>query len=280
MGYTGSSLDVPRNYAEAKRWFDGRRDKHRNFRNLEGTQETSVRCYEQEGTSTEYAIRLYATDIITYHEDGRVWLDNYDSNTTNDRRDRAGMPVIRSAQSTVGRSKAERLVVKERWAFYGGPVGGMPADSDLALDSTGTAMFDPESTEGVYVLDETAAKERRALVKWFRKDAVPLIVAKSALGDHSFINWAFTAEALRELQLVATQYGLISGAFAKHLDAFIKGRSAFVGFKRTDGLGPTVTEDALRIRLSELAPAKNMGEEGLWNLVQVKTVDLAEVLGV
>jgi len=64
------------------------------------------------------------------------------------------------------------------------------------------------------------------------------------------------------------------------LDAFIKGRSAFVGFKRTDGLGPTVTEDALRIRLSELAPAKNMGEEGLWNLVQVKTVDLAEVLGV
>ena len=134
---------MPKNWLAAHDYFTGRRDKHKLYRKLAVNTEVRAR-FMRDFDLPSYGVWLYNTAIITYLPDGSLELDCYESNTTNLRRDDAGMPTIRSAAS-MGVPRPKFLEHDRRWDF------GRTRFTDMAdMYPRGLPPFDLEiDAEGV-----------------------------------------------------------------------------------------------------------------------------------
>lgn len=268
MGFT-SSMDLPKNYEQARQFFEGRRDKANHHR----TVGNNTQVWELAGQGEPcYSIKLHQTHIIIYYPDGRVELDNYDSPVTNDRRHNAGKPTIHGITGLAS-GKVNRLLVDRRWvvrnAHYDLPYG-LPADMALMLNPDGSVRDLEHIKEYVWTPRVEDQRQRKALIRWARKTIKPVVESMQALEAFSrgIAGWAFAAADLEVLRDDGTE-GAIAEFIDKHLE--VETRWAFV---------PDPAE-ALETALRDLTPSAQLnrwrGDE-LWDKVSVRTIDLPKYL--
>lgn len=200
MGFT-SSMDLPADYEEAKRFFEGRRKKKLNYRNIGNN--TQV-CELVGSDDPCYSIKLRQTHIITYYPDGRVELDNYDSGVTNDRRCNAGKPTIHGITGMAS-GKVNRVLEQRRWvvrnAHHDLPYG-LPADMALTLNPDGSVYKLENIEEYLWVPRVEDQKQRKALLRWARGTVKPVVESMQALEafPNGVPSWVINAADLEELR--------------------------------------------------------------------------------
>ena len=266
---------MPKNWLAAHDYFSNRRDKHKLYRRLAVNTEVRAR-FMRDFDLPAYEVWLYSTPIITYLPDGGIELDCYESNTTNSRREDAGMPTIRSAAS-MGVPRPKFLEHGMRWDFgrtrftdmaemY--PRGLPPFD--LKIDAEGVVTHlrgEPieRFTEGVRVAIPEAQKERRRLVGQARKLLKPWCVLMEATTGVTGV-WDFEVWDLPKLDGLAESCELDnSGALAEVLnDHWTQGT-------RWNSVPPVA---ALERELTQFLPAQSEACKTLWRWQQVRPTDL------
>lgn len=273
-----TSQVIPRNYREARDFFEARRHKHNNYRRLP-CGNTEVTLYGWVGEDPIYSIKLYATDIIIYYPDGSVKLDAYDSVTTNSRRIDAGAPVIRGAKA-MGVPKADRLDHETRWDITCGLYPyGIPA-VEIVLDPQGRVSLidgvpEAEYTEHVVVPDVEAQKQRRRVLRRTRQLLTPWAQAIETIhGNAREVSgiWSFDGMDL-EMWLEAIDKGKYESEDAA-IERFVQ--QYWTGAYRWDAKPPLKALDG---ELTKLQPGKNKLDRQLWDTVEVHPSKLPELLG-
>ena len=274
FGVPSHCPDMPGNYSQARDFFEARRAKTNDYRTIPGFRNTEVRIIERPAAGAPaYAVKLYATDIIIYYPDGRVFLDAYDSATTNMRRNDAGMPEIRTA-SAMGIPKKDYLEWNARWDLrsqkypYGLPACDLllgPHGDVEEIDGKPAADF----LEGVRVPKPDAQKLRRSLVRRVRKLLVPYCQALDAMGG-DVINFDFDLSDCEEL--LSWAYDGVDKA--QLVVDFVE---AHQDWYRFNCLGSTMKN--LQRALGRLQPGQNKHDRDLWDWEMVRPEDLAKVIG-
>lgn len=272
---------IPRNYAEAKRFFEDRRFKYRNFRTVANN--TDVVELYGEGPNA-YGIKLHNTIIITYYHGGEVAMDNYDSYTTNSRRTDAGKPVIRSA-SSMGVPKDKRLLMNRRWDVGHRADGvdlpyGLPADRPLLFDSTGSIVGAAELTEEIWVPRVEDQRERKALLRWTRKHLLSVVHSMEQLDAFppGLAEWGCNASDLAGLKAKweeAKCVGQRSVVLANFIDRELEITPMAHGipFHVAYSLGQRLKALTPSAALSSRTPFSNPPAE-LWDQKTVRCADL------
>lgn len=252
-------FDLPRNYQEAKAFFEARRFKGRDWRRTKKNA-TEVRRIGRTVGEPAYAIQLYATDIIIYYPDGRVFLDAYQSNTTNDRRWEAGFPAIRSAKS-MGAPKADRIEDQQRWDIretgrftYGLPAADILLDPHGRVEELGGVPID-QVTEHVLVPVKIEQKKRRRVVKRVRELLGPQCQMLDAM-DAVTREFYFDAEDAEELVTAVDDGGDQSALVA----AFMERHTRDPALTTTTGMSCC----ELEATLNRLLPSNCKDDLDLW----------------
>jgi len=272
-----TSQIVPRNWLEAHDFFEARRFKNNDYRNLP-CRNTSVYHRGYRDGEPVYAIQLYATDIITYYPDDTVELDAYDSATTNSRRDDAGAPRIRSATAMgMGMTKAQsdRMEYDKRWDVWDKRFPyGVPA-VDMKLDAQGhVTHLDrrpvEEFREHVMVPIPEAQKARRKVLRRTRNYLRDWCHAVAEMNPDEGGYWEFD-----EMDMESWLAAIDKGEYATEADAV----AAFVDNHWCGGCPMLNSPDkALEAQLKVFAPAADKRDRSMWKAVPVHPSQLGEYL--
>ena len=265
--------EMPRSYAEAKRFYEGRRRQHDTFRSLRNN--TEVRIINRLGEPA-YAVKLHATDIIIYYPDGRVFLDSYDSKITNSRRDDAAVPTIRSA-SAMGIPKRDRLEYEYRWDIrqtgkfpYGLPALDLLLGPDGFVEEIDGKPID-QFVEHVRVpIPEAQARQKKVLGR-ARQILTPWCRAQDAMDApvHAFECDFSDFDAL----VSDVDSGMDADArVAEFIQQFAYTMDVWALRKSHQ------TMDFLRAAIAKEQPANQKHDRTLWKWAPVRPADLAEVL--
>ena len=271
---------VPRDWHEAHSFFTARKYKTRDYRALECVG-TEVHRLGDDVDRPVYSVRLYYTDIITYYPNGDVDLHPYVSDTTNRRREEAGMPTIRSATAIgVSKGKANRLKHSYRWWGVHAPHGerfpyGLPA-VDIRLDANRRVTHVEgrpahTSTEAVRMPILEAQKERNTVLRRTRKLIAPWAQAVDALNADQLGLWTFAVADLEELVEQARNGAGKDKAVAQFVQKFCAPPPY-------NTYAPASVTSALNERLKDLTPARNTHDQKLWRTEYVLSTKLKEVL--
>lgn len=269
-----STADLPRNWEEAHKFFEGRRNKSNTYRTTSKVNtEVHLRGSCEAGHPI-YAIQLYYTDIITYHHDGRVALDPYDSATTDARRNDAGCPVIRGARA-MGIPKADRLDQPVRWDFrwfnrqlakqypYGVPAVPIVVKDGELVEIDGV---DPDHyKEALRVPDTAEQKKRRRVLARTRNLLKDWCRLTEQMDPAVMVRWTFDET---DCELLLDRYIPKQGeadAVAEFIDRFVD--------RSRDWRAEPPTK-ALEYRLRIFQPAQNKDDRVLWDTVDVKPEEL------
>lgn len=113
-----------------------------------------------------YSLRMYSTDILVFWQDGTIYVDEYNSITTNTVLDELG-PLHIFTQST------HRATCKHRFWVSAGRGANYPMCGGVVINPDGVIHGRKDTFRRV---KEEAKKERAAMTKQFRKHAVPRIL--------------------------------------------------------------------------------------------------------
>lgn len=265
--------NVPRNWAQAHEFFEGRRFKANTYRNI--VPNTSVRCLREDSNGDPvYAIQLYATDIVVFHKDGTIELDDYESPLTNSRRIDAGVPTIHTARS-MRVPRADYLYHQTRWDISrtGEYPYGLPA-LPLVINPKGLV----ETIDGVPLKDykeqilapnKKAQAVRRRTIRELRNLVKPVTVMRDEVSPLSgFTAIKFDLDDAEDL-LANPTYERIAQFIEDHI---------------TDKPGwdwplSGTYADALEYAIRKFTPSANKTDRSLWTAVEVRPSELESALG-
>lgn len=281
---TPTSMALPRNWARAHAFFEGRKFKERRYRNTErgNTAIHHIGFWPMpEGELPVYSVRLYATDIVQYRPDGTVKLEAYHSATTNSRYDDCGMPVIRTAKA-MGIPKADRLeYASGRWYFgwfssalrekypYGVPSVDIEINADRTELLTIGGVPASEYKEALRVPIPDKHRERRSVLARTRALLKP-VCQLLEVGNGQYLRFQFD-ELDAEILLRDAARGNADEVVSTFMDQHTYSHPLW-----TTPTNPPVK--ALEAQLRKLQPSVDKFDNRLWTDLMVNPADLPKEL--